>query len=73
MLLLLIFLKLFSFPHHRKLCELEAQNNTMRDELRKLRAEHEQFKVQGFQKNGEYDVLSSFLHYSSLILFCIKD
>ncbi|XP_028408915.1 serine/threonine-protein kinase MRCK alpha-like [Dendronephthya gigantea] len=34
----------------KKLSESEAQNNTMREELRKLRTENEQIKTQGFQK-----------------------
>ena len=34
--------------------ESEAQNNTVREELRKLRAEVEQMNVQGYQKDGKY-------------------
>ncbi|CAB3998634.1 serine threonine- kinase MRCK alpha isoform X4 [Paramuricea clavata] len=37
----------------KKLSEIDAQNNTMREELRKLRAENEQLKVHGFQKDDD--------------------
>jgi hypothetical protein len=43
----------------RKLSEIDTQNNTMREELRKLRTENEQLKVQGFQKDGERSLLHS--------------
>ena len=36
----------------RKLIEYEAQNNAMREELRKLRAEVEQMRVHGYQADG---------------------
>ena len=52
----ILFFIFFVLKNCRKLGEHEAQLNAMREELRKLRAENEQLKVQGFQKDGECDV-----------------
>lgn len=34
--------------------DTEAQNSVMKEELRKVRAEMEQIKAQGYQKDGKY-------------------